>query len=262
MYLRVMRLHPESAALSRGYAVGFSIGAAVWLGSLLLPADLHWVGWLVGISIELAVPLIPQMLKVQWAHPFDPHHINERMGIFILIVLGEAFVKVLDDAQGIQLGGVTLLFSTFGLLVMYSLWWLYFADTIEAGMDTSNVRKVILWLYGHLPLVAGLVSFGVASKKLFAAAAEYPGEPLDPEYRLLYTAALVLYLGALALIEYGTQGMKPHRVGLRAASAGLVLLIGLVATTVDATAFVILMAIVMLAQVAYNLLTTRAVHAG
>lgn len=259
MYLRAMQVHPESRSLSQGYAVGFSLGVLVWIGSLLLPSDLHWAGWLVGIVIELGVPLVPHMRRLQVQHPFDPHHIAERFGIFTLIVLGEAFVKILDDAQGATITLAVLGFSTVGLLVTYALWWLYYSDTIDRGIDTTSPRKIIFWLYSHLPLVISLVTFGVAAKKVFAAATEHPGEPLKLEYRLLYTAALVLYLIAMMLIEYGTRNVQWRRIGLRLVSSILILLIGLFATGLDATGFVGVMAVVMLIQVAETILLPHSV---
>jgi len=176
--------------------------------------------------------------------------------------LGEAFVKILDDAQGATITVAVLGFSTVGLLVTYSLWWLYYSDTIDQGIDTASPRKIIFWLYSHLPLVISLVTFGVAAKKVFAAAAEHPGEPLKLEYRLLYTAALVLYLIAMMLIEYGIRNAQWRRIGLRLVSSVVVLLIGLFATGLDvfatgldATGFVGVMAVVMLIQVAETILT-------
>ncbi|MDX2076192.1 MAG: low temperature requirement protein A [bacterium] len=259
MYWRSMRSHPESKALSRGYIIGFSLGIAVWLGSLLLPADIHWVGWLVGITIELSVPLAPKMLKLQFETPVDLHHIAERFGIFTIIVLGEAFVKVLDDAQGSLITIQALLFSTVGLLVTYSLWWIYFADTAEAEISFENrsPAKAIAWIYGHLPLAIGLISFGVGAKKLFATSLKYPDEPLNIEYRFLYTVAILLYLLALALIDFGTQEADgtPHtqRAWIRLFSAGIVLAIGLIGTGLTATAYVTGIAVVMLTQVGISI---------
>jgi low temperature requirement protein LtrA len=50
----------------------------------------------------------------------------ERFSIFTIIVLGEAFVKVLDDAQGAALGIEQILFGVTALVVLYTLSWLYF----------------------------------------------------------------------------------------------------------------------------------------
>lgn len=262
MYLRAMRSHPESRELARGYVTGFSFGVIVWLGSLLLPAEIHWVGWLAGIAIELSVPLVPRMRHLQRQVSVDYHHVAERFGIFTIIVLGESFVKVLDDAQGITIEVPQMIFSTFGLIVLYSLWWLYFTDTTDAVVDFNNSWKPITWIYAHFPLAASLVMFGVGAKKLFAQTWEHPDEPLDPEYRLLYTGAVVLYLLAVAVIDASTVQEETHvsdnqRVMVRVLGAIVVGILGLILTELDAVAFVTVISVVMMAQVAYSIYHTR-----
>ena len=115
MFWRASRHHEESRDYTRGYITGFGAGIVIWLGSLLLPADIHWIGWLAGIAVELSIPLLPAIQKhaVQWTP--DIHHISERFGIFTIIVLGESFVKVLEDSQGTALGIEQGIFSTGGL---------------------------------------------------------------------------------------------------------------------------------------------------
>ena len=262
MYLRSMRAHPESSALSRGYVTGFSLGIAVWLGSLLLPAEIHWVGWLVGITIELTVPLRPRIRVLQQSVSIDYHHIAERFGIFTIIVLGESFVKVLDDAQGISIEVPQMIFSTFGLSVLYSLWWLYFTDTTDAVVEFVNPWKPFTWIYAHFPLAASLVMFGVAAKKLFAETWEHPGDPVHPEYRLLYTGAVVLFLLAVALIDASTvqeeaQVGDNQRVMVRVLGAVAAGILGVTLTEVDAVGFVTVISVVMMTQVAYSIYHTR-----
>lgn len=258
MYLRAMRSHPESRSLSWGYVTGFGLGALIWLASLLLPANLHWVGWLVGIAVELSVPLLPGMRRLQAQHTFDQHHLKERFGIFTLIVLGEAFIKVLDDAQGSLIGIPELAFSTFGLIVMYALWWLYFSDVDDTRISLQAPLRRLVWLYSHVLLVISLVMFGVGAKKLFGAVIEHPGEALYTPYRLLYMGSVALYLVALALVEYGTQEISWRRIAVRLGGAAAVVIIGLVATTLDPIGFVIPIAIVMVAQVVESVLVRRA----
>jgi low temperature requirement protein LtrA len=257
MYARSMRSHPESRALSWGYVTGFGLGALIWLASLLLPADLHWVGWLVGIAVELSVPLLPGMRRLQAQHTFDEHHLKERFGIFTLIVLGEAFIKVLDDAQGSVIGLPELAFSTFGLIVMYTLWWLYFSEVDETRIALESPLRRLIWLYSHSLLVISLVMFGVGAKKLFEAVIEHPGEPLYTPYRLLYMGAVALYLLALALIEYGTREIGWRLIAVRLFGAAVVVVIGLLATTLDPIGFVIPIAVVMIAQVVESILIRR-----
>jgi low temperature requirement protein LtrA len=257
MYLRAMRLHPESAVLSRGYVLGFTLGAVVWLGSLLLPAEWHWVGWLIGIAIELMVPLVPGMRRLRLQFSIDPHHLAERFGIFTLIVLGEAFVKVLDDAQGTLLTLPTLMFSTVGLLVMYTLWWLYYSDLDHTTINLRQASKNLIWLYAHLPLVIALVTFGVAAKKAFEAVIEHPADPLYANYRLLYAAAVVIYLLALALIEYGFVELQWRRIMVYVLGAGVIAGIGILGSALDPTSFVAVVMFVMLALVLFTLVNPR-----
>lgn len=262
MYVRSARAHPESAELSRGYITGFSIGAAIWLLSILLPREIHWVGWLVAIAIELSVPLFPRIRALQREVPLDVPHVSERFGIFTLIVLGESFIKVLDDAQGSLLAVSGLIFSVSGLTVLNALWWLYFNDTAGRMMNFTRRISPFLWIYGHLPLAAALIAFGVGAKKLFAAAAEHPEDPLNPSYRLLYTVSVVLYLLALAIIDLGMgedkgQSRLSRQVLIHIISAVVVAVIGVVATDLNAVVFVTLIAVVMMAQVIYDIVQER-----
>ena len=257
MYARAARAHPESRELSQGFMIGFSIGIAIWIGSLFLPADIHWVGWLLGISVELSIPLIPRMRRLAMASGFDRHHMSERFGIFTIIVLGEAFVKVLDDAQGLPIGRSQLAFSTVGFIVLFALWWLYFTDTAGKLVNIRSRFKPIAWLYGHAPLSVALIAFGVGAKKLYASTFDHPEDPLYTPYRLLYTTAVVLFLVALALIDYGLAD-SPRRTPDRQAivhvgCAVIIGLFGLFVTGLNAIWFVGFIAVVMVAQVLYEI---------
>ena len=265
MYVRVMNKFPETNELTRLYLIGFSTGTLIWLGSLLLPAEYHWVGWLIGIGFELAVPFFSSVQDEQRQSGIDYHHVSERFGIFTIIVLGEAFVKILDDAQGLKMGISQVQFSIGGLLVLYSLWWLYFNDTAGKVIDLQHRVKPFAWIYSHLPLAASLVAFGVGAKKLYASTFTYADQPVNPDYRLLYTAALVIYLVALALIDYGlddeeTPKSQTLQMIIHLVSAGIVAVIGLFVTGVNPIVFVSLMAIVMVAQVAVDIYLEKDIH--
>ncbi len=254
MYVRSARSHPETAELSHGYAVGFFIGILVWMGSLFLPFEIHWVGWLIGAGVELAVPLFPKMRRLQREAGVDNFHISERFGIFTIIVLGESFIKVLDEAQGAVITLNPIVFSVFGLIVLYSLWWLYFHDTAGKLINFAGRIKPFAWVYGHLPLSASLIIFGVAAKKVFIATFEHPNDALDPKYRLLYTVAIVMYLVALAIIDFGiVEEHSTRQVLIHVISAVAVGIIGVVATGLTPVWFVIIVAVVMIIQVVYDL---------
>ncbi|MBV7337882.1 low temperature requirement protein A [Chloroflexi bacterium TSY] len=261
MYVRSYTAHPESKSFSVQYMIGFAGGIAIWLGSLLLPTEYHWVGWLVAIAFEITFFSNSKMIQqlVKWGA--DAHHMVERFGIFIIIVLGEAFVKILDDAQGTALGIEQILFGVVGLGILCALWWLYFSDTAGKLYDISSNLKPLSWSYGHLFLVASLVSFGVAAKKLFGETVKHPTDPLTEEYRLLHTVAITIFLVALALINYGLDNkLTPKNqiinVLLYLAAAGVIVAVGLLVTGVTATQFVAIIAVIMVALVAFNIYET------
>ncbi|MEM7035122.1 MAG: low temperature requirement protein A [Chloroflexota bacterium] len=258
MYVRTYAAHPESKSFSIQYMIGFAVGIVIWLASLLLPAEYHWVGWLVAIAFEIIFFSQSRMVRDLLKWGADAHHMVERFGIFTIIVLGEAFVKVLDDAQGTALGVEQILFSVVGLGILCTLWWLYFSDTAGTLYDESVSLKPITWLYGHLFLAVSLVAFGVAVKKLFAETVKHPADPLTEEYRLLHTVAITLFLLALALINYGLddeltpQNQITHAL-VYLGAAVVVVAVGLLVTGATATQFVAIIAAIMVILVAFNI---------
>lgn len=69
-----------------------------------MPVDFRWVAWIFAIVFEIVFFSRPSIIResIKWRP--DDHHIVERFGVFTIIVLGEAFVKVLDDARGTMPG--------------------------------------------------------------------------------------------------------------------------------------------------------------
>ncbi|MEM7800469.1 MAG: low temperature requirement protein A [Chloroflexota bacterium] len=267
MYARVYQTHPETRSFSLQFMIGFAGGVLIWLGSLLLPAEIHWIGWLVGIAFEAVFFGLPSIRADLLKFGPDAHHLVERFGIFTIIVLGEAFVKVFDDAQGAVLGLPQILFGVVGLIVLYALWWLYFSDTAGTLFDMVSDYRPLAYSYGHLALAASLVAFGVAIKKLFGETIKYPGDQITDEYRLLLTVAIFLFLIALSLINLGLDGeylaKSPTSIALTYfAAAVVVALVGLLVTGVSATLFTGIIGVIMLVLVGHSIYrTVTAPHA-
>jgi len=257
MYVRILSSHPASKDFATRFMIGFAGGIAIWLGSLLLPADIHWVGWVIAILFEVLFFSRPTMLKDIQTWRVDDHHMVERFGIFTIIVLGEAFVKVLDDAQGTVLSLEQIVFGVIGVGVLCSLWWLYFSDTAGKLYDFTSNIKGSSWSWGHLILASSLVTFGVAMKKLFAETIKYSDKVVTDEYRLLLTVAIVLFLLAMAMIDFGLDdSLTPHKQILKVyvylGSAVLVGIVGAMVTSLTATLFIAIIALIMVVLVAFN----------
>lgn len=262
MWLRSSRSHPDSKGLATVYLAGFAGGIAIWLGSIALPEDVRWIAWLVAIAFEILFFGSPKSMNQTRAWLPDDHHLVERMGIFTIIVLGEAFVKVLDDAQGTSLGFDQILFGAVMITGLFALWWLHFSDSAGELYDLDNNVKPLAWLYGHLLLAIGLVMFGVAAKKLFGETIDYADEVAKDEYRHLLAGSLVYFLAGQAAITYGvddalTTLSQKRRVVSYLAAAGVIYVLGIVVTGLTATGITALMTGVLLVLVADAIVQTK-----
>ena len=267
MWVRVYRSHPESRGLSVGYMIGFAGGIAIWLVSTVLPEDSRWIAWLAAIVFEIVFFGKPSLMVHTRAWAPDDHHFLERFGIFTIIVLGEAFVKVLDDAQGTSLGVDQILSGVSLLTLLFAVWWIHFSDGADEIYDLDAPIKPFAWIYGHLFLAASLVMYGVAAKKLFGESIKDASKAATDEYRLLLTAAVVGFLIAQALINFGlddsqTAQNQNRKVALYLAAAVLFGVFGVLATGLTGTALTIIVAVGMVALVADGVVQIKRTEAA
>ena len=153
-WLRVAIDDPPRRESARRFAIGITACQVGWL-SLLVAPQLWPLAWGILIPIEL---LIPAWAERAARTTFHPEHIAERYGLFMIIVLGESVLAASIAIQGVLAdGGVTLeLVSVIvgSLMIVYSMWWIYFDRPEEHLLD--SLPTAIVWSYLHLPIfVAG-----------------------------------------------------------------------------------------------------------
>jgi low temperature requirement protein LtrA len=158
-WLRAARSDPERGATALRYAGGLVALQVLWLGMLLLPRPWHLPVWAVLAAGELAVPV--------WAEraartPWHAHHIAERYGLMTLIVLGESILAATVAVQAAMEAGAPaarlLSVAGGGLLIIFSMWWLYFAE--HAHERLRGRRAAFVWGYGHLVIFAAAAAVG------------------------------------------------------------------------------------------------------
>ncbi len=209
LYVRAYRHLPEGRPLTRRYAIGFSLAAGIWLLSAFVPPPARYALWILGMAADFAVPLTSRRLNALL--PPDVPHMAERYGLFTIIVMGEAFVKVISSAPDVPLAVQQLALGALGIVIAGCIWWLYFDDVAGAPVKPTG-RAPYVWIYSHLPLAIGLTAFGVAMKKVIFLTG---GEALPEKYRLLLGGALALYLVFGMLIDLATtrsHDTRPPRV--------------------------------------------------
>jgi low temperature requirement protein LtrA len=254
LYLRAGRHEPEARPLINRFVAGFSLAAFVWLISIFVPAPYNYGLWVLAMIIDFATPTNPNSAKFFDLLPPHNEHLQERYGLLVIIVLGESFVKIISSGSGLSITAQILIFSVFGLILTYSLWWHYFQDIVAAEIRSKGM---FAWIYTHLPLTLSLIAYGVAAKKLFLAA---PGGHVDDKYRLMMGAMVALYLVCIAILNWATErhGETNNRTRIiyRLAAAVLVLALAFFGAGLPPILFVALVGLIVIIPIAIDVQTT------
>ncbi|MFF8029352.1 low temperature requirement protein A [Streptomyces sp. NPDC007896] len=159
-WLRAARADPQRRTTALRYAVGYALVQAGWIARLAFdPPTYLYVGLAVAVG-ELLVPIWAERARVT---TFHPEHITERFGLFTMIVLGEAVLAATsavqtaaDSRDGTDVDLLVLAGS--GLLLVFSLWWLYFDRTTQRML--RSMPTTIIWGYGHYLVFASTAAIG------------------------------------------------------------------------------------------------------
>ena len=157
LWLRAAAHDPPRRTTARRFAAGVSLCMVGWTVVFLL----DWPLWafMIMVVAELAVPVWAERAERTTWHP---HHISERYGLFTLIVLGEAVasasVAVQEGIDHRATSATLYLIGVGGMLVVFSMWWVYFAKPIAERL--VEPRLAFLWGYGHYLVFAAAAAAG------------------------------------------------------------------------------------------------------
>ncbi|MEP0755062.1 low temperature requirement protein A [Trichocoleus sp. Lan] len=245
--------------LTTWYVIGFSIAAAIWLISIFVPIPWRFWLWGLGFLIDFGTPLTARQLAAKVPPSFS--HIPERLGLFTIIVLGEAVIGVVKGVSQLQWGIASATVAVLGMIVAFSLWWIYF-DSVDGSplrrMGTGNLNFGLIWLYSHLPLAIGIAAAGVGVEHIVVSSKTAGALPSNE--RWLICGAVTMCLIALAVIHLitCTLGTKRHRkilAAYRLGSAAFILVIAIAGAALSPITVVSLVALACAVQVVLGFLT-------
>lgn len=175
-YIRVYKASTIKTSISpkpllKRYIIGFSIAALIWfISAFVTTSEIRTGLWIIGLIIDFATPITAGRLHSQYAPNIS--HLPERMGLFTLIVLGESIVSIVIGMTDQQWNLYSVIVSSLGLCISFSLWWLYFDSSgrlpIQILIEKSNVVIYSIWLYIHFPLVVAITALGVGIRHLIS----------------------------------------------------------------------------------------------
>lgn len=168
LWLRAAATHPAGRRCTLRYATGITavqVGWVAWV--VIVPRDAA-IGVLFALAAaELAIPVFAEAAG---RTPRHSGHMAERYGLFTIIVLGEgisAGIIAVQAALATRTGfGHLVAIVVGGLLIVFSMWWLYFdmpTEEIAAAVRrtfTTRLNGAFRWGYGHYVVFASVAATG------------------------------------------------------------------------------------------------------
>lgn len=195
LYLRARRHVPEARELTGRYALSFTIALGVWAVSLLVPEPARY--WLWGLALAIEIFNGPVTYLTIRDVPQQDSHMDERFGLFAIIVLGEAVLAVSQAMAGVDWNAAILAAGFAGFVAAVCLWWIYFsgadATVIKRSLGSGRWGLFLAFVYGysHFLVFAGIAAAGVGVEGVLHAMDEGHGAGF---------AGVVMFTGAAAFL--------------------------------------------------------------
>lgn len=221
LWVRVARNDPPRRTTANRYALGIVLVQCCWVVFLFLPSQLALPAFVVFMLAELTVPAAAERAG---GTPWHPDHVAERYGAFFIIVLGETILSTTVAIQNAldagQSAGALAKVVGGGVLIVFSLWWLYFcrddAEVLRGRGDAANM----VWGFGHYFIFASAAAIGGG---LAARVDHYTDHGADLSSALTLTVPIVVLLATLYGLRLSRHD-RSLRTGAPFAIAGVLVL--------------------------------------
>ena len=213
LYLQAWRFVPQARELTARYVVSFSVAFLLWVLSIAVPEPARFWLWAVALFIEISNGPITY-LTIRTV-PTHKSHMDERFGLFVIIVLGEAMVAVATGVSETDWQWPSVLTGMGGFLTAVSLWWMYFerADDSTINWALRGGKRALLrsYIYGYSHVLAfmGIVATGVGIQFAIEAAA---GHGFIVEARTVLCGGVALFLIGVTTLQWAAPCSLPQRV--------------------------------------------------
>ncbi len=161
---------PQWRPITRVY-----IGSTVAVSAALAASSGLSSGWRVGTwalvvlgFLTMSSTTIARAGASEWRTPIlVTDAIAERFGLFVIIVLGEVFVGVVNGLSTEDLHPRQITTALLALTVGFGVWWSYF-DLVAQTPPRPHGGSAAAWMFTHLPLTGGVAAGGASMVSLVA----------------------------------------------------------------------------------------------
>ena len=212
---------PEHRPASTPYLLGLLATIAVMVASAWLAPVPRLAAWAVVVTGWVVLGILGFVGRSRPLTFFRAtESLVERMALFIIIVLGETVVGVVNGIAETERDALTIATGVLGLVIGFGIWWNYF-DVVGVREPREERRALATWFFGHLPQAGAIAVTGAAMVGLVENAHE-PRTPPAVAWTLAGAVALILVLIA------AQSAAVVQRVGLDARLRARIYVVGAV----------------------------------
>ena len=192
----------------------------VWVLRLGLSEQAAAVAFVVLALAEITIPF--------WAErsidrpPFHFGHIEERYGLFTILVLGESILSATAGFQAaLDEGGLTaelFVVGVGGLVMAFAAWWIYFD---HPGHLAPTPKNAFRWGYGHVVVFASLTAVGAGIEVAIEALGDHAPQRTAALAVAVPMACFPLGLALLMMLN----GLRPTDPRVSPKLAGVVVMV-------------------------------------
>ncbi|MGF1524329.1 MAG: low temperature requirement protein A [Leptolyngbyaceae cyanobacterium] len=215
LYVQAWRFVPPSRELTKRYTISFAIAFCLWILSIATPEPIRYELWAVALLIEISNDSITY-LTIRNV-PAQESHMDERFGLFVIIVLGEVIIAVANGVAETDWQWSSVLTGTAGFLVAVGLWWMYFerADESTINWALRNGRlalfRAYIYGYSHLFAFMGIVATGVGVQAAIEVAG---GHDFAAPARTVLCGGIAVFLLSVTALQWAAPADFPGRVAM------------------------------------------------
>jgi len=157
---RMYYKHPQTRPKTYNLLQGVLVAAGLWAVSGITADPYHILFAFLALTIDVLIPLTRGTGNTK--RFLNVYHLHERLGLFLILVIGESMIVVALSNTTTTLGVQQLVTVFSGLGMMVALWWLYF----EHNDQFVDVRPTNLFafLHAHGLLFLSIVAVSVGYK--------------------------------------------------------------------------------------------------
>ena len=143
------RWQPDLAEVAHARRNASIVGAILFVASGLSPQPWGAALWILAIIAIFVMNFGPSMPRTLERFPLHREHLSERLGLFVLILIGDVFVKTVVTVHEDSVQEAHLLQLAFVAVISWTLWTIYDREVMSQPTPASAplLRAWMLWHY-------------------------------------------------------------------------------------------------------------------